>query len=72
VKDIGLDNKIEHLIEVIISLAHRIEASVVAEGVESKTQLDWLRAAGCDYVQGYLIGHPEPAEDVRPVQRVSP
>ena len=72
VKDIGVDAKIEHLIEVMINLAHRMEACIVAEGVENKAQLEWLRAAGCDYVQGYLIGHPEPAEEVRPLEKVNP
>jgi EAL domain-containing protein (putative c-di-GMP-specific phosphodiesterase class I) len=71
VKDLGTDSKIEQLVEVIISLAHRIGACIVAEGVESNAQLEWLRAAGCDYVQGYLIGHPEPADVVRPLDRAA-
>ena len=66
VQDIGLDSKDEHLLEVMISLAHRIGAQVVAEGVEEENQLEWLRQAGCDYVQGYLIGQPVAADDVRP------
>jgi EAL domain-containing protein (putative c-di-GMP-specific phosphodiesterase class I) len=68
VKDLGTDAKIEELVEVIINLAHRIGACIVAEGVESNAQLHWLRGAGCDYVQGYLIGHPEPADVVKPLE----
>jgi diguanylate cyclase (GGDEF)-like protein len=48
----------------IISLAHSFEMTVVAEGVESAPQLAWLREAGCDSVQGYLLGRPMPASDV--------
>jgi EAL domain-containing protein (putative c-di-GMP-specific phosphodiesterase class I) len=66
VQDIGIDAKDEQLLEVMITLAHRIGAQVVAEGVEEEGQLEWLRASGCDFVQGYLIGQPVPAEDVQP------
>ena len=38
--------------------------SVLAEGVEDQAQLEWLRAAGCDYVQGFLLGKPMPAADI--------
>jgi diguanylate cyclase (GGDEF)-like protein len=45
----------------VISLAHGFKLSVVAEGVENKEQLAWLQEAGCDYVQGYLLGRPMPS-----------
>jgi EAL domain-containing protein (putative c-di-GMP-specific phosphodiesterase class I) len=38
---------------------------VVAEGVESQQQLEFLRAQGCDYVQGHLFGDPTTAEGMR-------
>ena len=66
IHDIGIDPKFEQLIEVIITLAHRIGAQIVAEGVESEEQYNWLREAGCDYVQGYYVGRPQPPELVRP------
>ena len=37
---------------------------VVAEGVENVEQLEFLREHGCDYMQGYLIGKPMPAEEL--------
>ena len=62
VHDIGREAKHEHLIETMITLAHKIGAQVIAEGVEQENQLGWLRDAGCDYVQGYLVGRPKPPE----------
>lgn len=59
---IGKSGREEQLLEIMITLAHGVGAEVVAEGVEERAQLDWLRDAGCDYVQGFLIGRPAPAE----------
>jgi EAL domain-containing protein (putative c-di-GMP-specific phosphodiesterase class I) len=42
----------------IISMAHRLGHSVVAEGVEHERQLQYLSAHGCDKIQGYLISRP--------------
>ncbi|UQX89084.1 EAL domain-containing protein [Jatrophihabitans telluris] len=42
----------------IIDLAHRLNAMVIAEGVEDAGQLETLRSIGCDAVQGYLTGRP--------------
>ena len=62
VSDIGNTGKQEALIETVIALAHKIGAQVVAEGVEAQSQLTWLKTAGCDYAQGYLVGRPQPAD----------
>lgn len=64
IRGIGHDLREEQLIEIMISLAHRIGARVIAEGVEEVVQLEWLKRAGCDFVQGYLIGRPAPPETV--------
>ena len=45
-------------------MAHSLGLSVVAEGVETQSQLDFLRQEGCDVVQGYLISRPGPADDI--------
>jgi len=42
----------------IISLAHNLDISVIAEGVEYTHQLDYLKKVGCDCVQGFLLGRP--------------
>jgi EAL domain-containing protein (putative c-di-GMP-specific phosphodiesterase class I) len=39
-------------------LSHALGLSVVAEGVETEEELDWLRAHGCDVAQGYRIARP--------------
>jgi diguanylate cyclase (GGDEF)-like protein/PAS domain S-box-containing protein len=46
------------IVEAMILLAHRLGLKVVAEGVETQEQHDWLRAAGCDYSQGFLYSRP--------------
>lgn len=47
----------------MISMAHRADLSVVAEGVETREQVNRLRAAGCDYVQGFFFAKPMPVEE---------
>jgi diguanylate cyclase (GGDEF)-like protein len=44
----------------VISLGHDLNRRIVAEGVERPEQLQWLRAAGCDVAQGFLIQRPMP------------
>lgn len=55
----------------IITLAHALDMRVVAEGVETQGQLDFLRARGCESYQGYLTAPPlEPEDFVRLARRV--
>jgi diguanylate cyclase (GGDEF)-like protein len=49
----------------VIALAHGFNLTVVAEGVEEPEQFEWLRQAGCDYVQGYLLARPLPLAALR-------
>ena len=50
----------ERIVQSMISLAHGLNLSVVAEGVEDAVTMEHLRSMGCDCIQGYLIGKPVP------------
>jgi len=53
----------------VISLGHQLGLGVVAEGVETKAQMDFLRDKGCNEVQGYFIGRPMSAADAEAMLR---
>lgn len=53
-----------NIVEAILDLSAKMGLEVTAEGVETQTQLDYLRSQGCDMVQGYLFGKPKPAEEL--------
>lgn len=51
------------IVELIISLAKKFGLKVVAEGVENRETMLWLRSKGCDYAQGYYFSRPLPATE---------
>ncbi len=63
--DTILDSRDEdkEILSSIITLAHSIGIKVVAEGVEEKIQLDWLRKKECNICQGYYTGKPMPRDE---------
>lgn len=59
------DNKRHfRLVEIMIEIARLLEVPVIAEGVETKEQLDLLESLGCDIIQGYYFSKPLPAEEL--------
>ena len=62
VSGLGHDSEDTAIVRAVIELAHALDLSVVAEGVEEPVQLHELERFGCDYAQGFLFAHPEPAE----------
>lgn len=52
------------LCEAIIMMAHKLGMKVIAEGIETEEQLDYLTRAGCDYGQGFLFAKPVQAEEL--------
>ena len=63
VRDIETDAGSAAMVGAIVSLAHDLGMRVIAEGVETAPQRDFLHARGCDEVQGYLISRPLPAAE---------
>lgn len=64
VTDVATDAKAANVARGLITLAHSLDLSVVAEGVEQDDQFRFLSAERCDHVQGYLTGRPVPAEEM--------
>jgi diguanylate cyclase (GGDEF)-like protein len=52
------------IVSAVITLGSGLGMKVIAEGVETQAQLDFLRRAGCDQAQGYHLGYPMPAADI--------
>lgn len=64
VQALGESADAEHIIRAIISLAHSLQMSVVAEGVETEGQLEFLRQQHCDEIQGFYYARPMAWEDL--------
>jgi diguanylate cyclase (GGDEF)-like protein/PAS domain S-box-containing protein len=62
VHGIGLNPKVELVIQTIIGMAHNLELQIVAEGVETQAQREFLARHGCHLYQGYLFGKPKALE----------
>lgn len=63
ISDISKDPDAMEIVKAIIALAHSLRLQVIAEGVETESQLEFLRDLGCDKVQGFLLSKPVPGED---------
>ncbi len=61
---IGVDHEDQTIVEVIVSLASQLGLDVVAEGVETQAQADFLRSLGCRVMQGYLFSKPLPVDEI--------
>ena len=64
VRDIPHDKNDMEITAAVIAMAHKLELSVVAEGVETPLQLEFLRTNSCDFAQGFLFGRPMPPEQL--------
>lgn len=63
VRDIPQDSDDMAITQAIIAMAHSLKMKVVAEGVETQEQLDFLREQGCDQLQGYMFSPPLNADN---------
>ncbi|HYL38409.1 MAG TPA: EAL domain-containing protein [Bryobacteraceae bacterium] len=65
VKDLETESESLHLVETIVNLAHSLGLGVVAEGIETRQQLERLAALGCGYGQGYYFSKPADRHSVQ-------
>jgi diguanylate cyclase len=74
ISDADSDSDAETIVQAIIAMGRSLRLHVTAEGVEKREQLAMLRALGCDFVQGFLLGRPCSADqlDVRYVEAPRP
>jgi diguanylate cyclase (GGDEF)-like protein len=64
IKDVGESANSESIVRAVLNLAKSLGIACNAEGVETATQLDYLRSEGCAEVQGFYFSRPRPASDV--------
>lgn len=61
VAGVDVDARDQRIVRAMVALAHSLRLKVIAEGVETESELATLRRLRCDYVQGFLTGRPMPA-----------
>ena len=64
VQDVGTSSAASALTRSVLNIASTLGMTVVAEGVETQAQADWLQEQGCPVLQGYLFAKPMPGSDV--------
>lgn len=65
VQGLGESDADEKVVRSIIALGRAFDMELIAEGVETDFQRDWLTQETCDFLQGYLFGRPVPAEELK-------
>ena len=64
VRDLTIDQDDAAIVSAIIAMAHSLRLKVVAEGVETQEQLNFLRSQSCDAMQGYFFSRPLPVDEI--------
>ncbi|MEP6339185.1 EAL domain-containing protein, partial [Parasphingorhabdus sp.] len=64
IRDAGSSEGTGSIISAVINLGHALNFQTVAEGIENVDQLEFLKAEGCDQVQGYFLSKPVPPEEI--------
>jgi EAL domain-containing protein (putative c-di-GMP-specific phosphodiesterase class I) len=54
----------EAIVGALLKIGQKLGMKILAEGVETEAQLEFLKSEGCDYMQGYLLGKPMPADQI--------
>ena len=64
VQDVPVSDDAAVIVTTIVRLAHNLRLQVVAEGVETAAQSDFVRTAGCSFAQGFYYGRPTASQDL--------
>jgi len=67
VQDLDVDENDKVIAKTIINMGHSLGLKVLAEGVETQSQLDFLAKEGCDLIQGYLLSRPLSVEQLEKI-----
>ncbi|MGE0210339.1 MAG: EAL domain-containing protein [Parvibaculaceae bacterium] len=62
IDSLGRHHQADSIVRAILALGHSLGIPVLAEGIETKAHLDFLREEGCAEAQGYLLGRPQPLQ----------
>jgi len=65
IRELPEDREDAAIVRAVIEAGHALGLTVVAEGIETEAQQEFLSAIGCDHAQGYLFSHPLPSERLR-------
>ena len=63
IRNICINKKDSSLVEIMIKIADLLEVPIIAEGVETKEQMELLKSIGCEIIQGYYFSKPVPPEE---------
>ncbi len=66
INNVNTDKAEEEIVKTLITLLHKFNIRVIAEGVETKEQLSFLMNTRCDYLQGFLLCRPQSTENLTP------
>ena len=69
VQDVGQGDSDSSITSAIIAMGNSLKLNVIAEGVETQAQYDFLKVNNCGQVQGFFFSHPLPADDIVKVLR---
>ncbi len=64
VRDLEIDRANQAILRAIVALGKNLGLNVVAEGIETQLQKNFLAAIGCDQIQGYLLSKPLPMKEL--------
>ena len=70
IREVAASRDDAEIVRAIVSLAHSLHLKVIAEGVETEEQLDFLRGLGCDQYQGFHCSPPVPADEFEQMMRM--